>query len=121
MNERSVASEFDSRLWSDPMPYVVTLDPFDRQFECGEDETLLEAGLRQGVNLRFGCKHGGCGACKIRVADGEIDPMDASSFALMDFAREEGFTLLCSTKALSDVVLDVSEYTEDELFGPVNS
>lgn len=38
------------------------------------DETILHAALRQGYNLRYGCKHGGCGRCKVQErssAEGE--------------------------------------------------
>ncbi|MCS6924540.1 MAG: 2Fe-2S iron-sulfur cluster binding domain-containing protein [Candidatus Binatia bacterium] len=97
------------------MAYTITLEPFAKQFTCNEDETILAAGLRQGFNLRYGCKHGGCGSCKALILEGEVDLTAASSFALMDFEREQGYALLCSAYPLSDVVIDVSEYDEDEL------
>nr|AMK59195.1 putative alkene monooxygenase reductase [uncultured bacterium UPO45] len=97
------------------MAYTVILDPFDKQFTCEDDEPVLVAGLRQGFNLRYGCKHGGCGSCKTLIVDGEVDQADASSFALMDFEREQGYALLCSAYPLSDLVIDVSNYEEDEL------
>lgn len=97
------------------MAYTMTLDPFDKQFSCEDDETVLAAGLRQGFNLRYGCKHGGCGSCKALIVEGEVDQADASSFALMDFEREQGYALLCSAYPLSDLVIDVSDYEEEEL------
>lgn len=97
------------------MAYTITLDPFDKQFTCEDDEPVLAAGLRHGFNLRYGCKHGGCGSCKALIVDGEVDQSAASSFALMDFEREQGYALLCSAYPLSDLVLDVSSYDEDEL------
>lgn len=97
------------------MTYTITLDPFDKQFSCEDDETILAAGLRQGFNLRYGCKHGGCGSCKALIVDGEVDQSAASSFALMDFEREQGYALLCSAYPLSDLVIDASDYDEEEL------
>jgi propane monooxygenase reductase subunit len=97
------------------MAYTITLEPLAKQFTCNEDETILAAGLRQGYNLRYGCKHGGCGSCKALVVDGEVDQGDASSFALLDFEREQGYALLCSAYPLSDCVIDVSDYEEEEL------
>ena len=97
------------------MSHTVTLDPLHKQFTCEEDEPILAAGLRQGFNLRYGCKHGGCGSCKTLIVEGEVDQADASSFALMDFEREQGYALLCSAYPLSDIVLDVSDYEEDDL------
>lgn len=97
------------------MAYTITLLPFEKEFSCEEDETILTAGLRQGYNLRYGCKHGGCGSCKALITDGEVDQGEASSFALMDFEREQGYALLCSALPLSDITIDVSDYEEEEL------
>lgn len=97
------------------MVHIITLDPLNKQFACEDDESILAAGLRQGFNLRYGCKHGGCGSCKALIVDGEVDQADASSFALMDFEREQGYALLCSAYPLSDLVIDVSDYEVDEL------
>lgn len=95
--------------------HTITLAPFEKQFICEDDETILAAGLRQGFNLRYGCKHGGCGSCKALIVEGEVDQAEASSFALMDFEREQGYTLLCSAYPLSDIAIDVSDYEEEEL------
>ena len=97
------------------MAHTITLDLLHKQFACEEDEPILAAGLRQGFNLRYGCKHGGCGSCKTLIVEGEVDQADASSFALMDFEREQGYALLCSAYPLSDIVIDVSDYEEDDL------
>jgi propane monooxygenase reductase subunit len=105
------------------MAYTITLEPFAKQFTCDDDETILAAGLRQGVNLRYGCKHGGCGSCKALIVEGEVDQSEASSFALMDFEREQGYALLCSAYPLSDLVIDVSDYDQEELLAstPIQS
>jgi NAD(P)H-flavin reductase/ferredoxin len=101
------------------MVHTITLAPFEKQFTCAEDETILAAGLRQGYNLRYGCKHGGCGSCKALIIEGEADQADASSFALMDFEREQGYALLCSAYPLSDITIDVSDYEEEDLFATI--
>src|SRR5215813_710803 len=97
------------------MPYTITLLPFEKQFTCNDDETILQAAIRQGFNLRYGCKHGGCGMCKALVVEGEVDNSAASSFALMDFERQQGFSLLCSAYAESDVSIELWDYDEAEL------
>jgi propane monooxygenase reductase subunit len=97
--------------------HTITLLPFEKQFVCGEDETILAAALRQGVNLRYGCKHGGCGTCKALIVEGEVDQPEASTFALMDFEREQGMALLCSAYPLGDIVIELSDYEESELEG----
>jgi len=100
------------------MAWTITIAPFNRTFQCEDEETILDAGLRNGINLRHGCKHGGCGSCKARIAAGEVENGEASSFALMDFEREEGYCLLCSSTPLTDVTIEAEDYTEEELFGP---
>lgn len=97
------------------MPFLITLAPFARQFECHAEEPILAAALRQGLRLRHGCKQGGCGSCKTKVIDGEVEMVGGTSFALMDFEREQGFWLMCSSYPLSDVTLDLGDYGEDEL------
>ncbi len=97
--------------------HTITLLPFEKRFTCGEDETILAAALRQGINLRYGCKHGGCGTCKALVVEGEVDQPEASTFALMDFEREQGMALLCSAYPLGDIAIELSDYEESELEG----
>ncbi len=97
------------------MPYTITLLPFEKQFTCGDDETILQAAIRQGYNLRYGCKHSGCGMCKALIVEGEVDQEGASSFALMDFERQQGFALLCSAYPASDVSIELWDYDEAEL------
>jgi NAD(P)H-flavin reductase/ferredoxin len=89
--------------------------PFERSFECDEDETVLEAALRQGLFLRYGCRAGGCSSCRAQVLSGEAD-IRGSSFALTDSDRNRGWVLACCTSPLEDLVLDVStmDLTEDE-------
>jgi propane monooxygenase reductase subunit len=97
------------------MPYTITLLPFAKQFVCEDNETILHAAIRQGLNLRYGCKHGGCGMCKALVVEGEVDNSEASSYALLEFERQQGFALLCCAYPESDVSVELLDYDEEEL------
>src|SRR5262245_16815377 len=97
------------------MPYTITLLPFEKQFTCSDNETILEAAIRQGFNLRYGCKHGGCGMCKAQVVEGEVDNTEASSFALMDFERQQGMALFCCAYPERDVSIELWDYEETDL------
>jgi propane monooxygenase reductase subunit len=101
------------------MPYTITLLPFDKQFACDDNETVLHAAMRQGVNLRYGCKHGGCGMCKALVVEGDVDNSEASTYALLDYERQQGFSLLCCAYPESDVTLELWDYDEADLFSGV--
>jgi CDP-4-dehydro-6-deoxyglucose reductase, E3 len=50
----------------------VTLRPSGHQFTVEGHETLLQAGLKAGLALNYGCGNGSCGMCKVRVSAGEV-------------------------------------------------
>ena len=85
--------------------YRVRLLPGDRVFLVEPGEDVLTAGLRQGVDLRYGCRHGKCTTCKYVVVEGDVAHVGASPYAFSDREREEGGVLLCSTFARSPLVI----------------
>lgn len=94
------------------MGHQVTIEPGGHQVEAEDGQTLLDAALRNGVYLPHACCHGLCGTCKVKIAEGEVDHGEASSFALMDFEREEGMALACCARPQGDVVIE-AEIEED--------
>jgi propane monooxygenase reductase subunit len=92
--------------------HKVNVEPFGESFECGEDESLLDAALRARLFLRYGCKHGGCGTCKVQVVEGELD-ITASTYALPPAEREAGITLVCQSYPLEDCTIDVTSMNLD--------
>jgi propane monooxygenase reductase subunit len=61
-----------------------------------------------------GCKEGQCAACKSFVLEGEDIELDKySTFALPDFEKDEGFTLLCRAHVYEDVTIELLHYDED--------
>ena len=93
----------------------VQVQPFNEVISCEDGETVLAAVLRKGLFIRYGCKSGGCGTCKIHVIEGDVEEAHLS-FALSNSERDEGIFLACSSIPLEDCVIDVSamELTEDE-------
>ena len=65
--------------------------------------------------LMHGCKEGQCAACKSFLLDGEVDLEKYSTFALNDFEKEEGWTLLCRAHAESDLEVELINYDEEVL------
>jgi phenol hydroxylase P5 protein len=86
--------------------HTITVEPLGREIECREDQSILDACLRSGVWLPHSCTHGTCATCKAEVLDGEVDHGAASSFALMDYERDEGKLLPCVACPRSDVVIE---------------
>ncbi|HNJ97158.1 MAG TPA: phenol 2-monooxygenase domain-containing protein [Ilumatobacteraceae bacterium] len=104
------------------MTFELTIEPLGQTIGVEEGQTLLDASLRAGVYLPHACGHGLCGTCKVQVVDGEIDHGPFSSFALMDFEREEGLCLACCATAVSDVTIEADIDDEpDALHLPVRT
>jgi propane monooxygenase reductase subunit len=95
--------------------YNVRLEPVGIEFEVDEDETILRGAFRQGLMLMHGCKEGQCAACKSFLLDGEVDLDSYSNFALNDYEKEEGWTLLCRAHAESDLEIELINYDEEIL------
>jgi alkene monooxygenase reductase len=88
----------------------VTIEPFGETFDVAQDESVLDAVLRNGRYLSYGCKHGGCGTCRATLVDGDCRLDDRTSYSLSDADRAAGVVLLCSTHLGSgDISVDVSE------------
>lgn len=86
--------------------YTVQVEPLGTEITCREDQTVLDACLREGIWLPHACTHGTCGTCKAEVLDGEVDFGDASPYALLDSERDEGCALICVAKPRSDLVIE---------------
>src|SRR4051812_48029641 len=64
--------------------------------------------------LMHGCKEGQCASCKSFLLEGDDVEHDRySTFALPDYEREEGFTLLCRAHVYEDVTIELLNYDED--------
>jgi len=70
---------------------------------------VLEAALRQGIGLPYGCRNGACGACKGVLRSGELEYGEYQERALHDNERAAGKALTCCTKPLTDIVFEVRE------------
>ena len=94
--------------------YQVTIEPLGATIDVEEDQTVLDAALRQGIYIPHACGHGLCGTCKVQVLEGEVDHGAANPFALMDFERDEGKTLACSCTLQSDITIEVDMEEEPD-------
>jgi propane monooxygenase reductase subunit len=97
-----------------PDKHKVRFEPVGIEIEVGEDQTILRAAAEQGIMLMHGCKEGQCASCKSFILDGDdIEHDKYSTFALPDYEKEEGYTLLCRAHAYEDVVIELLNYDED--------
>jgi len=87
----------------------VTVRPSGRQFLVEGNESILQAGLKGGAQFSYGCGTGTCGLCKARVIAGEVRPLAHSDYPLSEQERQQGYALLCTHTALSDLIVETLE------------
>ena len=93
---RALASE---RTWT------VAIAQENRVIRVRPGETLLDAGLREGLDLPFACRNGGCGLCKCTVLHGDVRLLPYQASALTAAERDAGLTLMCCAQASSDLAI----------------
>jgi CDP-4-dehydro-6-deoxyglucose reductase, E3 len=70
-------------------------------------ETLLEAGLREGLALPYECRNGACGVCLCSVEHGSVSHRPYQRSALSDALKAQGKALMCCAVPLGDTVIEV--------------
>jgi ring-1,2-phenylacetyl-CoA epoxidase subunit PaaE len=73
-----------------------------------DDETVLDAAARAGLELPFSCRAGVCSTCRTKVVTGEVTM--EQNYALEDWEIEQGYVLACQSRPKSPVLeLDYDE------------
>jgi CDP-4-dehydro-6-deoxyglucose reductase, E3 len=91
------------------MPRQVTIKPSDHVFTVNDGETVLDAALRTGFIIAYGCRNGACGSCKGRLVEGQIDYGHYQEHALPDAEKQAGMALFCQARPLTDLVIQTRE------------
>ena len=91
------------------MTFQITVQPSGHQFDCEADETVLNAALRAGIGLPYGCKNGACGSCKGKVIAGSVEHKAHQQRALPEEERAQGFSLFCCAVPQADLVIEARE------------
>ena len=89
-------------------PSVRVLSTGHEFFVEGRD-SLLEAGLKAGLHLQYGCSSGNCGSCKARLVSGKATQIRPHDYVLSARERDSGYILACSWTAVTDVVIEAIE------------
>lgn len=87
----------------------LTVHPGNRTVAAREGESVLDAGLRNGLPLPFECRNGGCGLCKATLLAGEIDYGLYQKTALPDPERARGNFLMCCATPVTDIEVEYEE------------
>jgi CDP-4-dehydro-6-deoxyglucose reductase, E3 len=84
----------------------VAVHPDDRIITARDGETILDAGLREGLSMPFDCRNGGCGVCKATLLYGRVRLHPYQESALSPEELGAGKTLLCCAEALTDLEIE---------------
>lgn len=91
------------------MTSTVHILPSGHQFPVEQGQTLLEAGLRAGLALDYGCSAGNCGQCRARLIQGDVERVRHCDFTFGEAERIAGAILTCSMTPVGDVVIEAGE------------
>ena len=73
-----------------------------------DDESVLDAAARAGLELPFSCRAGVCSTCRTKVVRGEVEM--AQNYALEEWEVEQGYVLACQSRVKTPVLeLDYDE------------
>ena len=84
----------------------ITIQPENISFNVNNPgETILQAALRNGFVVPYGCKNGACGSCKASLVQGEVDYGSYQKRALSESEKIKNNLLLCTAIPLTDVTI----------------
>ena len=90
------------------MTYKVKVKPSGHEFEIEPNETILDAAMRQSIDLPYGCRSGACGSCEGYILKGDVvyqdEPISLTAEMIVDKKA-----LFCSAMATSDLEISVDE------------
>jgi CDP-4-dehydro-6-deoxyglucose reductase len=87
----------------------VQVKPSGHEFFVDGSDSLLEAALRAGLSLDYGCSVGSCGKCKARVVSGQVHRLRHSDYAFTAAEKAAGVVLMCCHTAATDLVIEARE------------
>jgi len=91
------------------MPHQVTIEASGHVFTVEDGETVLDAALRSGFIIAYGCRNGACGSCKGKLLEGTLDYGQYQEHALPEAEKAAGFALFCQARPLTDLVISTRE------------
>ncbi len=88
---------------------TVTILPSKHSFTVKQNESVLDAALRQGYSLSYGCRNGACGSCVSKLIEGTVDYPHGVPPTLESNEHDKTATVLCQAIALTDITIEAQE------------
>ncbi len=83
--------------------------PSEHEFFVEGTDTILDAALRAGLALDYGCSNGNCGLCKAKIISGQVMKTRHHDYVVSEAEKGMGYVLLCSNTAVTDLVIEAPE------------
>ena len=84
---------------------VISKGSQERGLQVEPGQTILEAALAAGIDMPFSCAMGGCGSCRVHLAEGDIRMEEPNCLSAEE--REQGYVLTCVGRPLTQAKLEV--------------
>jgi len=91
------------------MAHRVTIQSSGHSFTVDDTESVLDAALRQGIILPYGCRDGACGSCMGTLASGTVTYPRGTPPALGEQDAAAHRALFCQARPCSDLEIIVRE------------
>jgi NAD(P)H-flavin reductase/ferredoxin len=89
---------------------MVKLTIAEKTYYCQPDETVLDALLRENVNISYVCKKGTCHSCMVRSLDSL--PPEAAQTGLKNTLKKRNHFLACLCHPEQDMVIKLPDQSE---------
>ncbi len=89
--------------------YEITLKTSGKKFQVEPQESILDAALKAGITLAYGCKNGACGSCKGKVISGSVTHGKHNANTLTADEVANGTSLLCCAHPESNCEIEARE------------
>ncbi len=90
------------------MSYKVSVHPSGHLFDVDDGESILDAAMRQNIELPYGCRGGACGSCAGYIVSGDVY-YDDIPIALDDEMIANKQALFCIAKTHADLQISIDE------------
>ena len=97
------------------MPIVTTTA--GKTFKVAPAESILDAALKDGVQLAYSCRTGRCSSCKCKVGSGSTSAM-SPEWGLSEDERAQGWVLACVRTAETDLSIEADDLSGQTITPP---
>ena len=94
--------EIPSNIETAKVHLIIDDDEFDYEYKIAKSDSLLDAGISEGLDLPYSCKGGVCCTCKAKVLEGKAKMK--INYALSEDEVAEGYILTCQAHPITPTI-----------------